>query len=670
INSQLTAAEKEKQRYDVLLSEIENLKREFNMIDSNAAQLGKMRVEANQDIQRAHDAALIVERSHPSFERYNRLSDQIDSLRMLLRDVGYEKERLSKLQIEAAHVVSTKKSKQEELRQLDLNAERAAQLAPRATKYDELETTQRALYIDKERHNAAQKSITHLEELIESKQASVSRLEIELAGYDALKGVADTLDALSREYEELAHRIGELEGHKRTISKDLDDLLRGICPYTSEPCQSIEARGHQYEHKLRAVEEELKTLRATHQERSRVLNEAQQAANQVYILDQKRQERERTRAEIETYCQKIEAEQERLVELGRKIAQIGSTEERMNKLKSDAEEYHSLKYALDKSERGTLVSGLKEIQRTETALQRAIKKAEATIAQLIDQGGDEALVAQLEQEQRKIQRDYDDYIAARGVATQLEAAIARCEEYARNLQALETQRLKLGADLERKTHLYDESEHQRSGRAYLEASQKLNELRGIASQLEKQIDDLQPQASALTVKKEDLMALDVELSEIAADGKFFDEIRESFKNLSEMRPRYIKKASQHAARYWRQMASDRSQLHWQEDYLIFKTDGDDVISLYEMSGGEKISACLAMRLAMQEALGGLGLFILDEPTIHLDEERCDSLARQIGGIKGLNQIVVISHDDAFHAYTQQQITVRKGTDGQGSTVEC
>ncbi|MDD1720846.1 MAG: SMC family ATPase, partial [Euryarchaeota archaeon] len=104
INSQLTAAEKEKQRYDVLLSEIENLKREFNTIDSNAAQLGKMREEANQDIQRARDAARIVERSRPSFERYNRLSDQIDSLRMLLRDVGYEKERLSKLQIEAAHV--------------------------------------------------------------------------------------------------------------------------------------------------------------------------------------------------------------------------------------------------------------------------------------------------------------------------------------------------------------------------------------------------------------------------------------------------------------------------------------------------------------------------------------------------------------------------------------
>jgi exonuclease SbcC len=88
-----------------------------------------------------------------------------------------------------------------------------------------------------------------------------------------------------------------------------------------------------------------------------------------------------------------------------------------------------------------------------------------------------------------------------------------------------------------------------------------------------------------------------------------------------------------------------------------------------MSGGEKVSACLAVRLAMQETLSGLGLFILDEPTIHLDEERCDSLARQIGAIKGLNQVIVISHDDTFHAYTQQQITIRKDPGSHSSVVE-
>ena len=668
--AQLVAAEKEKQLYDSLHSEIESLKRDRDIVNLNANQLSEMQENAARDIKRARDAALIVKRTLPSFDRYNQLSDQIDTIRTLLREVGHEKGRLSDLQIKSAGLASIKKSKQDELRERDLNAKRAKKLAPVAVQYDELKATLDVLRIDEERHKAAQKNIAHLEELVESKQVTASRLDDELVEYDTLKSVARTVDALSREHEELAHQIGELSGHKRKMGTDLDDLLRGTCPYTSEPCQTIEARGHQYERELRAIDQKLKTLRTTYQERSRVLSEARDATNQLHVLDEKRQELERTRAEIERYHQKIRVEEELLEELCRRVAQTGTIEGQMNELKSDAEEYYSLKYALDKSERATLVQGLKDVEREETQLQQAISTSKERIAQLIDQGGDELLVTQLEKEQRELRSEYDDHIAAQELATQLDPSIARCEEHTRNLQKLEKQRLKLSADLESKARLYDENKHQQSERAYLDVSQKLNELRGIASQLEKHIGDLQPQAAALEVKKEDLMALDVELAEIAADGKFFDEIRESFKNLSEMRPRYIRKTSQHAARYWAQLANDRSQLHWQEDYLLFKTDGDDVISLFEMSGGEKISACLAMRLAMQEALGGLGLFILDEPTIHLDEERCDSLARQIGSITGLNQIIVISHDNAFHPYTQQQITIKKGADSHGSTVEC
>jgi exonuclease SbcC len=302
-------------------------------------------------------------------------------------------------------------------------------------------------------------------------------------------------------------------------------------------------------------------------------------------------------------------------------------------------------------------------------LQSDIEGAESIIAHLTEQGGDEALVARLERELRELQQDYDSYMASVSLAANLEEVRERHDNRARDLTALNERRQNLADGIEAKSKLYEATEHLRIEKDSLETSQRLNEMRGIASQLNKQIEDLKPHEADLVVKREDLMALDVELNEIAADGKFFDEIRDSFKNLSAMRPLYTKKVSQHAARHWRQMVNDESQLHWQEDYLVFKADGGNVISLYEMSGGEKVSACLAVRLAMQETLSGLGLFILDEPTIHLDEERCDSLARQIGAIKGLNQVIVISHDDTFHAYTQQQITIRKDPSSHASVVE-
>jgi exonuclease SbcC len=453
------------------------------------------------------------------------------------------------------------------------------------------------------------------------------------------------------------------------MEKDLDSLLKGVCPYTSDRCESIEERGHRHEHELEAIRVELALLQSERDIGASAITTARGAASQLQLLDGKRRELELKLEQIDTLRRELADERDSVQAIGDNLASIKSLEERIEALKSSAEEYQSLAYALKKSDRRALASRLAELSQRDEALQSDIEEAESIIAHLTEQGGDEALVARLEHELRELQENYDSYRASVSLAANLEGARARHDDCARDLAALNERRQKLAGDIEAKSRLYDAAEHLRIEKDSLETSQRLNEMRGIASQLNKQIEDLKPHEADLVVKREDLMALDVELNEIAADGKFFDEIRDSFKNLSAMRPLYTKKVSQHAARHWRQMVNDESQLHWQEDYLVFKADGGNVISLYEMSGGEKVSACLAVRLAMQETLSGLGLFILDEPTIHLDEERCDSLARQIGAIKGLNQVIVISHDDTFHAYTQQQITIRKDPSSHASVVE-
>ena len=265
--------------------------------------------------------------------------------------------------------------------------------------------------------------------------------------------------------------------------------------------------------------------------------------------------------------------------------------------------------------------------------------------------------------------DYDAYTTSLKTSERFDSAVQRCESYKASLESLEDVYERTNQELKAKESSYNRDEHLRIDDEYDRKRSKLGEMKGKESQLIQEIDIGKEYERTLEQKKEELMELEVELNEIIADNSFFDEIRDSFKKLSEMRSAFTGKVSQHAARHWRQMVEDGSELHWQEDYLIFKTVGDDVISLYEMSGGEKTSACLAVRLALQEVLGGLGLFILDEPTIHLDEDRCDNLARQIGSITGLNQIIVISHDETFGAYTKQQINIKKGENGDGSIVE-
>ena len=669
VEAKLSLVENQKQTYESQRAALESLKTELSATESKAEDLAKIIEAANREVQNSREAQNVVENLRPSFAQYKHVAAQLDEVRALTRQVGRETVRLSELRIDHARITSAKTSTLKELRQFDEAANRAAQLSSVAAEYSNLGEILSQLKLDEQRHHSILEGISATEKQLQRNRSAAEELKADFAGHSALEARANTLETLLREYDELAKKVGELDGYKKQIEKDLDSLLKGICPYTSDRCESIEARGHRYERELEAIRVELVQLQSERDERVATIADAREAARQLQLLDSKRRELELRQADIETLQRELAKERGRADTIGQNLARIKPLEERIDALKKDADEYHSLEYTLKKSDRAALVSALDELYRRDEELQGEMAATEGVIAHLTEEGGDEALASRLEGDLRTLQKDYDTYLASMSSAANLEGAIERHSKYAQNLAALDDRRRRLAGDIDSESKRYDEAEHLRVEKEWVETSQRLNEMRGIAFQLNRQVEELKPRAADLAVKKGDLMALDVELNEIATDGKFFDEIRESFKNLSAMRPLYTKKVSQNAARHWRQIVNDESQLHWQEDYLVFKSDRGNVISLYEMSGGEKVSACLAVRLAMQEVLGGLGLFILDEPTTHLDEERCDSLARQIGAIKGLNQVIVISHDDTFHAYTQQQITIRKDPSRRASVVE-
>ena len=75
------------------------------------------------------------------------------------------------------------------------------------------------------------------------------------------------------------------------------------------------------------------------------------------------------------------------------------------------------------------------------------------------------------------------------------------------------------------------------------------------------------------------------------------------------------------------------------------------IDMDSLSGGEKVAVALALRLAIAQmvSLNKLDFIILDEPTIHLDEERRKSLVNIISDffkeeLGPLSQIIIITHD--------------------------
>jgi exonuclease SbcC len=110
-------------------------------------------------------------------------------------------------------------------------------------------------------------------------------------------------------------------------------------------------------------------------------------------------------------------------------------------------------------------------------------------------------------------------------------------------------------------------------------------------------------------------------------------------------------------------------LKWQNDYDIEIESAGDVKSFRQLSGGERMSAALAVRLALLKALSSCDFVFLDEPTQNMDEVRREKLSQEIMKIRGFKQVFVISHDDTFNERYANVIKIEK-KDGESRVVSC
>jgi exonuclease SbcC len=73
------------------------------------------------------------------------------------------------------------------------------------------------------------------------------------------------------------------------------------------------------------------------------------------------------------------------------------------------------------------------------------------------------------------------------------------------------------------------------------------------------------------------------------------------------------------------------------------------IDIYSMSGGEKVALVLALRFGIAYVMGGykLDFIILDEPTVHLDEDKRSTIVELISTLASntsLKQMIIVTHD--------------------------
>lgn len=142
---------------------------------------------------------------------------------------------------------------------------------------------------------------------------------------------------------------------------------------------------------------------------------------------------------------------------------------------------------------------------------------------------------------------------------------------------------------------------------------------------------------------------------------FSNFIRDTIKNSSEyIVNEFIGEISQEANNIYCEIMDDyNSGLKWVNDYDIKIESGGESKYFKQLSGGERMSAALSVRLALLKALSNCDFVFLDEPTQNMDEIRREKLSEEIMKIRGFKQVFVISHDDTFNEKYGHVVRIQK-----------
>jgi exonuclease SbcC len=127
---------------------------------------------------------------------------------------------------------------------------------------------------------------------------------------------------------------------------------------------------------------------------------------------------------------------------------------------------------------------------------------------------------------------------------------------------------------------------------------------------------------------------------------------------------YVAHISVEANQFFREITGDAGRtLRWSSDYEIMLEEDGHERSFVNLSGGEQMVAALSVRLALLKQLSDIRIAFFDEPTVNMDAERRENLARQIGQVRHFNQLFVISHDDTFEEAVDHVLVLTGAAEG-------
>ncbi len=667
--AELTAAESARKAMQVKRERLQELRRMVQLQEREAAEQERTLATARQILTESERAVTTLEANRTDHEAYRAAQKAQGAVNERLTQRRLLEGERAGVQTLLARAETQADAQGRALVEIAEAEKTAANLADAAAGQGKLEAELRDAQRQADQLKDAGARVQREHTAVEAAQARLGALRKELAraqeieaSLEPLQAHLDTLQQTKSAEQAIEARM---HAEQETIQEQGQQLRASetspICPICEQPLSADDRQRLIERLRVRWTELNIASKAA-----AKAIREAEEARVQARATLNERVQTLRSlprQAAVETAERELAALKTQLTEASETVELLRQAPQRLGQLqealKALGDPRRRRDAALEQARGRGRVEEALQLQRAQAEQRRnALAELDERIAGFADL---DAETARISSQLEKFQTAHDLYRRNQAAA---EALPQRLQEVTEAKKALEDAQKLYEDGQEQLAAIRREFDEER----YQETEAQVDEFRGRSARLEADLGQWRERLFRAEEEVAQLQTLEKRLTSAQSRRDRLAEQEELLQFLrsviQEAGPfitnALVQQISYNANQLFGQIMEDYTRtLHWKEDYgIILEADGRER-TFSQLSGGEQMSAALAVRLSLLQEMSSIGVAFFDEPTTNLDDTRRGSLARQIVGVRGFEQLFIISHDDSFEQATEKLIRVEK-----------
>lgn len=661
-----TRQRSEKQaEYDSLTDtqdEIETLRQKRKTLAGKKEATDRELETARDELETAKQAQQKCEQTQEGYQRHRQASERL--------------ERLEEQKTKQEALAEQKNEQKEEILSTEVELQ---QLEEDLEELNEAQQTLKTRESEKQRYESLDsriESLTQQEDKRDELQEEIERLHTEIKSTESeLNSVQETISKIEAKWEQttdpevFAEKINEREAQRKQLASERDRLKGQLTTLrdtsVDAPCPTCD-RPLDKAHRSEAIEqrvariEEVTSTRQTLTSQIEQLSEQREAAKTVKEHVEKlplyREKAESLESERDEKQAKRDDAHRELEELAQKLEELPSLKAERDGLKDAYEAYQTAEFQVKTNAE---VPEKLEKKRAE------LKREQSALADIQDKLDDfEGLDAKLTEVKETIEATepaHQTYIQNTQQASQLAERKQAVDQLESERAEIETTLTEVEAELETLVDSFDQERLEALEKEIDELQDEIGLAKGTLSEKQEKLKEARAEVTRLETKLDERQEKLQQLKRLKADQEFATWVRENVREAGpKMREIITGRIGARANELFRSIRGTSAEtLEWTSDYEIVVHDADVRKSFTTLSGGEKMAAALAVRLAILEQLASVGIAFLDEPTANLDRQKKRNLVTQLKRLDSFEQLTVISHDQTFESMTDYTLSVTK-----------